>query len=223
MGYSQKSIREMYRRVLDALPVEFRELPPDSEGAAAAQGLREQYDIIVGKSSAKVGFDGTAQEGTGQRAVARKNIREYMSTLARSAGSIARRKPGFDRNYPSPSGKSDAELLSEARAVAVKAMEDKTDFIGRGLKMEYLQSIEGFITSFESSLDTTLTANVLSGSAVGSKNAAYESAEDYFDVLDDFIRNFYRENPEKLAAWKIASHIRRSSLKDNEESEAPTT
>jgi len=206
----------MYNRVLDSLPTEFADLPPDSEGAEAAEGLSEEYNIIVGKSALQSGFKGTAQEGTAQRTVARQNIREYMSTLARTGRSIARKKPGFEQNFPPPSDKNDVELLTDARAVAVKAMEYKTDFTGRGLKVEYLQSINNYIADFDNSLDATNSAVGLGGAAVGGKNAAYDRADEHFDVLDDFIRNFYRDQPEKLAAWKIVSHIRRSTGNDDE-------
>lgn len=217
MPYSQRAIREMYNRVLDSLETEFTDIPPDSDGAEAAAGLREQYAIIVEQSSVKSGLSGTAQEGTAQRAVARQNIKDYMTRLGRSAGSLTRKKPGFNQNFPMPYGKNDIELLDDARAVAVKAMEHKADFGRRGFSPEYLQSINGFIEEFDASQDATNAAGTLRGAAVGGKNAAYEAADDFFDTLEDFMRNFYRNRPDKLAAWKIASHIERSAPKTKDE------
>lgn len=203
----------MYNRVLDSINTEFSDIPAGSDGAEALAGLREQYEIIVDKSSAKSGFSGDAQESTAQKAVARQNIKDYLTTLANSAQSIARKKAGFDRNFPMPYGKNDVELLNEARAVAVKAQEAREDFTKRGLTVDFINSINTFINDFETSQDSVNQAIGARGSTVGSKNEAYEKAEDYFDTLNDFIRNFYRDRPEKLAAWKIVSHIRRATDK----------
>lgn len=213
MGHTQGAVRDMFNRVLDVLPVEFADLPAGSDASAAAADLQAQYNVVIGESGEQSGFEGTGEEGTALRAVARQNIRDYLSTLGRTARSIARKTPGFDKNYPPPSGMDDTELLNEARAVALKAIADKTVFIGRGLTIEFLESIDGFIADFDASQDVTNVADGSRGASVSEKNTAYEKGLDDVDVLNDFIRNFYRAQPAKLAAWKIASHIERSAKK----------
>ncbi len=221
MGYSQKAVRDMFNRVLDILPVEFADLPKPSEADAAATDLQLQYNIVISESGAQSGFEGTGEEGTAVRAVARQNIRDYLSTLARTARSIARKTPGFDQNYPPPAGMDDAELLNEARAVAPKALADQAIFIGRGLTLAFLESIDEFITAFDASQDVTNVAAGSRGASVSEKNTAYEKGLEDVDVLNDFIRNFYRTQPAKLAAWKIASHIERSPKKKKTEEPPP--
>lgn len=211
MGHTQGAVRDMFNRVLDVLPVEFADLPKNSDASAAAADLQTQYNAVVGESGEQSAFEGTGEEGTALRAVARQNIRDYLSTLARTARSIARKTPGFDKNYPPPSGMDNAQLLNEARAVAPKALADRTIFIGRGLTLEFLESVDGFITDFDASQDVTNVADGSRGASVSSKNTAYEKGLDDVDVLNDFIRNFYRSQPAKLAAWKIASHVERSA------------
>jgi hypothetical protein len=209
MNYKQGAVRDMFNRVLDILPVEFADLPAGSVAETAAADLQTQYDIVISESGEQSGFEGTGKEGTALRAVARQNIRDWMSTLARTARSVSRQTPGFDKNYPPPSGMDDTELLNEARAVAPKAVADETIFVGRGLTKIFLESIDGFITDFDASQDTTNIATGSRGASVSDKNTAYEKGLDDVDVMNDFIRNFYRDQPAKLAAWKIASHIER--------------
>ena len=213
MGHTQGAVRDMFNRVLDILPVEFADLPAGSQAADAAADLQTQYNVIISESAEQSGFEGTGKEGTALRAVARQNIRDYMSTLARTARSIARQTPGFDKNYPAPRGMDDTELLNEARAVGPKALADETIFVGRGLTRNFLESIDGFISDFDASKDTTNIADGSRGASVSDKNTAYEKGLDDVDILNDFIRNFYRNQPAKLAAWKIASHIERSPKK----------
>lgn len=210
MNYKQGAVRDMFNRVLDILPVEFADLPAGSVAATAAADLQVQYDIVISESAEQSGFEGTGKAGTALRAVARHNIRDYLTTLARTAKIEARENPGFDENYPPPSGMDDTELLNTARAVGPKAIADKTVFTGRGLTMDFLESISGFITDFDASQDTTNIATGSRGASVSDKNTAYEKGLDDVDVMNNFIRNFYRDQPAKLAAWKIASHIERS-------------
>lgn len=213
MNYKQGAIRDMFNRVLDILPVEFADIPAGSEAAAAAADLQVQYDIVISESAEQSGFEGESKEGTAIRAVARRNIQDYLTTLAQTAKSVSRKNPGFDKNYPVVSAMDDTELLNTARAVAPKTVEDKDVFIGRGLTVDFLESIGDFITDFDNSQDTSNAAIGQRGASVSDKNAAYEQGLEDVDVLNDFIRNFYRNQPAKLAAWRIASHIERSPKK----------
>ena len=213
LGYRQSAVRDMFNRVLDIMPVEFADLPAGSVAATAAADLQTQYNTVVSESAEQSSFEGTGKEGTALRAVARENIRDYLSTLGRTAKVVSRETPGFDKNYPLVSAMDDTELLNTARAVAPKALADETIFVGRGLTNDFLVSIDGFINDFDASQDTSNIADGSRGASVSDKNTAYESGLDDVDILNDFIRNFYRNQPAKLAAWKIASHIERSPKK----------
>jgi hypothetical protein len=206
----------MYRRALECRETVLTDLPPDSEGALATEGLQAQYDIIISKTAAQSGFSGTSKMGSAQRKLARKNIYDYLSRLHGSAEIIGRKNPGFEQNFPSPSGKDDNELLADARSVAPKAIKQKTLFIGRGMKLEYLESGAEFVEDFEASLDTSYGALSSRGEAVGSKASAYDAADEFFDSLNDFVKNYYRDQPQKLAAWKIATRIESAPQKKKE-------
>jgi len=219
MPYLQKNINDMYRRALAALTTEFADLPAGSLGAEAAEELRTAFAVIEEKSSAKTNLDGTAQEGTAQRTIARRNLFDYLKTLAATANTISRRQPGFDQLFPSPNGKNDRELLNDARAAAPVAVAKKADFVRYGLKDAFIQSGVDLIAAFEASFTATDEALASRGAAVGSKREAVEDADDSFDELDRFIRNHYRDQPEKIAAWKIASHIERTPKKKKTETE----
>lgn len=211
MGHTQGAIRDMFNRVLDILPVEFADIPAGSVAAAAAADLQTQYDVVISESAEQSGFEGESKQGTAIRAVARRNIQDYLSTLARTAKSIARQNPGFDKNYPTVSAMDDTELLNTARAVEPKAIEDQAAFIARGLTIEFLETIDNYIEDFDNSQDTSNAAAGERGASVADKNQAFKKGLDDVDILGDFIRNFYRNQPAKLAAWKIASHIERSA------------
>ncbi len=211
--YAQRAINDMYLRALECRETVLTDMPPDSEGALAAVGLREQYDIIISNTAAQSGFGGTARMGAAQRKLVRKSIYDYLATLARSAKILGRKHPGFEQNFPSPSGRDDNELLADARSVAVKAIEHKTLFMGRGIKLEYLQAGAGFVEDFEESLETSYDALASRGEATGGKRTAYDKADEFFDELNDFVKNYYQDQPAKLNAWRNATRIERPAQK----------
>jgi hypothetical protein len=151
------------------------------------------------------------------------NIREYRARLAETANVIARQKPGFNSNFPPPSGETDDQLITNMRAVMAKAVEMKEDFILRGLTFQYLQSGTNLIEAFETALNTTNEALSHRGAAVGSKKSAHAEADEFFDELDIYIRNQYHDQPDKINAWRNATHIERAAKKNGDEETPPTT
>ena len=207
---------EMYQRVLACLTAEFTDLPIDSDGAMAVTELQTALDNIKQESSSQAGFDGTAKSGTTQRTVARNEIKEYLKTTAKTADVIARKKPGFDDNFPMPYGKNDEQLLATARAISIAVNQNKDDFIRLGLTETYLDSIDEKIEAFADALHITNSALSSRGAAVGQKKSAFQVARDNFAILNTFILNYYREQPRKLSAWRIASRIERPTKSKTE-------
>lgn len=219
MAFSQAKINDMYERALSCVDAEFADMPAGSGGKIAADGLRAAFDEIRAQDSAKLGFGDSAQVGTGQRSATRVSIRNYRSKLAETANIIARKKPGFNADFPPPSGETDNELISQTRAIAAKAIDKQADFIQRGLTLTYLQSVTAMVDAFEASLDTTNEASSHKSAAVGAKKSAYREADEHFDELDMYIRNVYADQPDKMNAWRVATHIERSKAKDEGDGE----
>lgn len=217
MGTSRRKINEMYERALACVDTVFADLPADSGGKRAADGLRNAFASIREKAEAQTVFTDSAKVGTGERSAARFNIREYRRRLAETANIIARQKVGFNRNFPPASSETDAELLTQTRVVAAKALESKDDFIERGLTQEYLESGADLIEAFQNALRNTNESLSQRGAATGGKTSAYTEASDFFDELDIFIRNYYRDQPDRINAWRNATHVERSAVKKSAE------
>lgn len=220
MAHSEKAIDAMHQRVLDCLTAEFPDIPADTDGADAEAGFRAQVEIIQQQSADQSGFSGTAQHGTAQRTVARRAIIEYIERLGNSARSLSRSYPGIEKDFPMPyKFRSDDDRLTAMRAIVPKAIAKETVFGRRGIDKAFINSGDARIAAFETALGVTNQALSGRGAAVGDKDDAYEKADDFLDTLDDFIRNFYRNQPGKIAAWKIATHVERSPKSDKDAEE----
>jgi hypothetical protein len=229
MAVSQRLLNERYERCLDCVDAEFSDMPAGSRGKIAADGLQTVFTQIQQKGAEQAVAEGKAEEGTGQRTVARINLKEWRKELARTANYASVENPGFNRKYPAPHGENDDELLTESRAVAPEAVEDEEEFTSRGLEEDFVKSGDALITAFETAFGITNTALSQKGAATGGKSSAYKQAAEFFDDLDIYIRNKYRDQPDKLNAWRVASHLERTSSnkgggdKGGGENNPPTT
>lgn len=218
MAFTQKNIRDAYRRILTAMPTEFADVPATSIGAEAAAGLAAAFAIIEQKGGEQESSGDTGQAGTAVRVVARRNLYDFLLTLAQTAQTISLRKTGFNLNYPSPWSKNDTEMLNDARAVAPKAIADEADFMRYELTKEFVESGADRIEAFETSFEPTDEATAARAEATGSKRQAYKDADLFYDELDRYMRNRYRNQPAKLHAWKVVSRIERSPKNNDSQS-----
>jgi hypothetical protein len=223
MPVSQRLLNERYERCLTCVDAEFADMPADSGGKEAADGLREAFEEIQTEGTAQAGAGDSAKVGTGQRSLARFNLKEWRKTLARTADAEARKTAGFDEDFPPPYGENDDKLITKSRAVAPKAVEKKAVFIKRGMESADVLSGESLVAAFETALGVTNTALSHKGAATGGKASAYGRAAEFYEDLDIYIRNKYRDQPDKINAWNIASRLERPSAKKEGETEEEET
>ncbi|MCD9188731.1 MAG: hypothetical protein LUM44_20095 [Pyrinomonadaceae bacterium] len=210
MTDDERREQDMFKRALAALTAEFSDLPEQPEIRSAIQIFRAAVARIDAESASQNTHQDTAQEGTVERKVARRAIREFMERYAKTAYTIARRRPGFDENFPMPYGKNDEQLLAAARSVDEKALLEREAFLGLGIKPAYLEASAAKIEAFAAALDKSNAATVSRGAAVSGRKNAFDEAEDNFLVIDTYIKNAYADDPAKLDAWRIATRIERA-------------
>ena len=228
MPYTQRQLNGRYSRSLACVDAEFSDMPADSGGKEAADGLREAFEEIQAEGAAQSGAGDSAKVGTGQRSLARLNLKEWRKALAQTADAEARKTAGFDEDFPPPRGESDDKLITKSRAIAPKAADKKAVFVKRGMESEYVLSGDALVAAFETALGVTNAALSHKGAATGGKSSAYARAADFFEDLDIYIRNKYRDQPDKINAWNIASRLERTSAKkdggnDDDGKNNPTT
>jgi hypothetical protein len=158
-------------------------------------------DQAAGMSDARFQFS--------SKATARENLREMLSDIVETARSMVYQFPGIDLKFRTRSNESDADLLAKARAFLIEATPLKNDFIAYEMDANFLTELQELITDFEEAMSAPGTATDQHVEATADIGAEVRKGMTAVRTIDAPIRNKYRGNAGKLAAWTSASHIER--------------
>ncbi len=156
---------------------------------------------------------GDARGATENKGTARENLRDEMSDIARTARSMEYQYDGISDRFRMPRGSSDQALLATGRAFHSEATPISADFIAYGMPAEFLTELKDAADAFEatfgpqgSAIDSHVEATAEIGEAIRRGMVARR-------ILDGIVRNVYKTDPGKLAAWTSASHVEKPPKK----------
>lgn len=156
---------------------------------------------------------GDARGATETKGTARENLREEMSDIARTARSMEYQFDGIADRFKMPRNASDQTLLATGRAFHSEATPIAADFVAYGMPANFLTELAAAADAFEatfgvqgSAIDSHVEATAEIGESVQRGMVARR-------ILDGVVRNVYKNDPGKLAAWTSASHIEKPPKK----------
>ena len=145
---------------------------------------------------------------------ARENLREEMSDITRTARSMVYQFDGIDAEFRLPRNRNDQDLLAAARAFHENSAEYEAAFVEYGLPAAFRAELQAAIDAFEASLNPTGTAVDEQVAATAQIGEAIRRGMIARRILEAVVKNKYRSNVGKLAAWLSASHIERAPKKE---------
>jgi len=223
MTDEERNERNRYQRSVTCVEVELTDLPTDSLGFTAYEGLKTVLAEIDAASAAQSSKDSSKKAGTAQKRSVRNSAKQQYRSIAETAKTIARKKTGYAENFPAVRNLNDEQFFAAARAASAKAASDKKDFTDLGHPDNFLSVFDATLAGFDAALNITNASLEGRGAAVAGVDDAFERGEDFFETLNRFVLNFYSNNPQKLAAWAIASHLERSPQKSKGETQEEET
>lgn len=143
------------------------------------------------------------------KATARENVREPLMDIVETSRSMVYQFPGIDLKFRMPRNNSDTDLLAKARAFLADATLLKDDFIKYGLEEDFLADLQVDITAFEQAMSAPGAATDSHVEATADIGEEVRKGMVAVRTMDAVIRNKYRGDSGKLAAWVSASHIER--------------
>lgn len=152
----------------------------------------------------------------------RENLREGVSEISRTARSMNYQFPGIAAQFRMPRGNNDQELLAAARAFHSDSADYNDEFIAYGLPATFRADLQTDIDAFEASLGATGSAIDSHVEATAEIGAIVKRGMVARRILDGVVKNKYRNDVGKLAAWLSASHIEKAPKPEPRPTSPPT-
>lgn len=217
MEDKQRFKAEMFMRVSDIGVAEGAFFPLTSLGGRLFADLNVVRAELDAESVKQASGKSSAEQGTTSRGEAREDVREDIEAITRTARSMSEDIPGVEDKFRMPPANiSDQALIAAARAIARDAVEYKASFIEYGLHPEFLEDLESDISVFEGAINRQETARRQRVMATAAIDDIIERGMKIVRRLDAIVRNKFRDDAAKLAAWTRARHVERPARRKKE-------
>lgn len=141
-----------------------------------------------------------------------------MYEIADTARSMRFEFDGIEARFQMPENRSDQAMLAAGRGFHSAARNDyENAFVKYGLPAAFLDELKSAIDAFDAALSPPVTptdAHVAATSDIGTVVRRGMQAR---QILLGVVKNKYRSDTGKLAAWVSASHIERPPKGDDED------
>ena len=167
-------------------------------------------------AAAEVSGRGSARQETDMRAETRRELREDLEAIYRTARAMDAPGNLISETFRVPPKGNDRALLNAARAARANAEPLKAQFIAHELRPDFLEDLDADIAAFEKAMTDQSSAvgdHVAANAAI---DAAIERGNDIVRKLDAIVRNKYANNVGALAEWTSASHAERAPRRKSE-------
>ena len=205
-----KRLYEMFLRVLTfmtANAADFQDIPFI---AATVAKLQTEADALAALGAEKVTTTAASKDSSVFKGDARTALYDYLKYIAgiwRTAFDEV--EEGGENQFRIPSGNSDQILIAAGKSFAAEAVGRKQIFLDHGVPGNFIEQIAEKTAAFEQAVTT---ADAARGERVGTNAAFTEPArrgKKLVDKIAPAVKYKYRNNPQKLAAWTVASHVER--------------
>jgi len=192
------------------------DFPAGSKGAELFARMKTIAQNLDREAANQTSARGDSRLGFFSKGTARENVRALMSQIANTvADGAAYEEPGLETKFRVPVNRSDNDLLAAARSFLEDAAPHEALLIEWGLDEDFLEELADSVSDFERSLTATGAAV---GEQVGSTAEIGEKVREGMIVrrqLDTIVRNRYKNNVGKLAAWESAWNVAYPKFRGN--------
>ena len=201
---------EMFIRVRQFGVDNTADFPAGSIGAVQFAAIDTALSQTEQFATDQAASSGDARQLFVNKDTARENLREDLSEIVRTARSMDYQFDGIAAKFKMPRSLSDQNLLATARAFHEESLAYDADFQAYGMDKNFRAELQTAIDAFDNSMNPTGTAIDEQVAATAQIGSAIRQGMIARRILEGVIKNKYRTNVGKLAAWFSASHIERA-------------
>jgi hypothetical protein len=187
------------------------DFPETSKGGRAADDLRDILAEIETHAVARESSMNALQHSTIAKKDARAAIHVYLRAISDTARTIGLDHPEIKGSLKfTGASVGDRTLLATARAFAAAVQPLKTLFVEYDMTADFFDKFNADINNFEQQLDRQTAGKGERIAVNASLEDALHRAEAALKRYSTAVRNRYRNDPAKLAAWESAHRIERA-------------
>jgi len=209
MNDRQRRIYEAALRTLNFIIAYFNELKDYPVVAPMKDELTAATGTLNDLGADKVTKTGASRDSTLHRGDARDYLTDLMQNITDMWRRIAPKTGGDVNKFRMPRG-GDQDILATAESYAEQVEPLKTEFTKRAFKTDFIETLQAAINDFSQTVNESDAAR---RERVGT-NAAIETPVKTCKMLigdfDPIVKMHFRDNPQVLAEWLVASHIQRA-------------
>lgn len=220
---NDREIREVesLTRIRDFGAANAAAFPAGSLGAGLFTRLNDVVDELNRHGRDQTLGSGAAKTSTGAKRDARESLRQQMRAISDTARAMESSVPNISNSFRVPNTNGDEALLNAARAFVSAATPLKVEFTSRELQESFLDDLSETIDEFERAVNSRNLNTERRVSATASIKHVLEQGMQLKRELDAIVRNKFRADPAKLAAWESARHVERPSRRNKTEPTPP--
>jgi len=187
------------------------DFPPTTKGGQAQARLAEAIAEVEKQDADSITYQSARQQDTGRRQAGREALQAALASISDTADTIGLDHPEVRDGFRRPRGKvSDQTLLGTARSFAAAALPLKARFIEYDLPADFLEQLNEQINKFEEAIGGQASHANARVAATAALEDALKRGEQELEKLDTAVRNKFREDAPKLAAWESARRLERT-------------
>jgi len=195
------------------------DFPAASKGATLFGRMKTVVTNIDAANAGQTSAKGDVRQGYLGKGTARENLRACCASISNTSRGAAYDVPGLDVKFYMRVDLSDAELLAHGQMVLADAPEHEAKLLEWGEEEGFLGELGEAVADFKASLTTTSAAT---GEQVEATADISEEVREGMVIrrqLNVVVRNRYKNDAGKLAAWESAYHIEHPAKKKTNETE----
>lgn len=164
----------------------------------------------------------TKTSGAQSQAVEKKSViaaaaRRKMKLMAKTARALNLDDPGFRRLFSVPNTRSYPKIFAAAREFVEEGTTHKDEMLALAMRPTLIEDLAADIAAFDLANEDKANAQGETVGATAGVDAQIDRGMDALEVLDAMMKNFYEDDPVKLAEWLQARHIKRVPQRKKDE------
>lgn len=203
-----RRLYDMYLRVLAFMSANTNDFKDIAIVQTHVETLRSDAEKLAELGVDRVTNAAAAKDKTIHRGDARDLLRDAMQDVTDMWVSMVDEVGGDVNKFRMPRG-SDQNLIDYSGSFEEELPALAAEFIKRGMPADFVADLSAKRAAFIAAVEASESAKrVKIGTTAGFEEPS-RSARKMVEKLDPIVKRVFRQNPQKLAEWLVASHVER--------------